>query len=579
MSETETSTFDVQQLRRGLGDLAALSALPVVWTESDPRRIAESLADALLHMLHLELVYILVRDRAYEIPVEVAHTARGPAPTAQAEEIGRALGPWLNTNDLSRTPRSIANPLGNGMTRIICPPFGIEARGGVLVACSPRADFPSEVDRLLLGVAANQVAILLDRRRAEDSRRESIAVGIADCDVRGRFLSVNQKLCEIVGYTREELFQKTWQEITHPDDLAASLEQFLPLLRGEQPGYSLEKRLVRKDGSLVWIDQAVSLRRDAAGAPASVIAILQDISERKRLEEELNRANARLEELALRRANIGIWENEMPDGDYRHGRAYYVNIWEQFGYETPPDSAFAHETGLAGIHPEDRALVEEAIRSYLAGETSEYEVECRGRHKDGSYRWTLARGVAVRDAGGKPIRFVGSSVDITDRKRAEEALRESEERFRGTFENAAVGIAHTHPEGRFLRVNEKFCAIVGYPREELLEKTWHDITHPDDLAASFGVSAVALAGASRPACRWRNVTSARTARSSGGAGHLAPAGRGGRLPVISSRLSRIFRSASGWRRRCGRARSGSGRSWTMPPTRSSCSTTGMSSWT
>ena len=64
MSETEASTFDVQQLRRGLRDLAALSALPVVWTESDPRRIAESLADALVHMLHLAIVYILVRDRA-----------------------------------------------------------------------------------------------------------------------------------------------------------------------------------------------------------------------------------------------------------------------------------------------------------------------------------------------------------------------------------------------------------------------------------------------------------------------------------------------------------------------------------
>ncbi len=494
MSETEARTFDVQKLRRGLGDLAALSALPVVWTESDPRRIAESLADALLHMLQLELVYILVRDRAYENPVEVAHTARGPAPPAQAEEIGRALGPWLNTNDLSRTPRSIASPLGNGTTRIICPPFGIEARGGVLVACSPRADFPTEVDRLLLGVAANQAAILLDRRRAEDARRESIAVGIAHFDFQGRFLRVNQKLCEIVGYTREELFQKTWQEITHPDDLAASLEQFLPLVRGEQPGYSLEKRLVRKDGSLVWIDLAVSLQRDPAGMPTQVFAFLQDISERKRLEEELNRANARVE-LALRGANIGIWENDMPDGDYRHGRVSYVNIWEQLGYGRPPDSATPYEA-LAPIHAEDRALVEEAIRRYLAGETSEYDVEFRGRHKDGSYRWTLARGVAVRDAGGKPIRFVGSSVDITDRKRAEEALRESEERFRGTFENAAVGIAHTHPEGRFLRVNEKFCAIVGYPREELLEKTWRDITHPDDLAASRDVSAAALRGES-----------------------------------------------------------------------------------
>src|SRR4051794_8224372 len=129
MSETDGRTSDVRQLRRGLRDLAALTALPAVWTGSDPRRIAESLAGALFHMLRLELVYILVRDRAYENPVEVAHTARGPAPTTQAEEVGRALDPWLDTGDLSSTPSTIANPLGSGMTRVLCPPIGIEARG------------------------------------------------------------------------------------------------------------------------------------------------------------------------------------------------------------------------------------------------------------------------------------------------------------------------------------------------------------------------------------------------------------------------------------------------------------------
>src|SRR4051812_9117851 len=395
MSETEASTIDVQKLRRGLGDLAALSALPVIWTESDPGRIAESLADALLHMLHLELVYILVRDRAYECPVEVAHTARGPAPTAQAEEIGRALNPWLNTHDLSSIPSSIANPLGTGMTRIICPPFGIEARGGVLVACSPRADFPTDVDRLLLGVAANQVAILLDRRRAEDALRESeerfrgtfenAGVGIADCDVHGRFLRVNQKLCETVGYTREELLQKTWQNITHPDDLAASLERFLPLLRGEQPGYSLEKRLVRKDGSLVWIDQAVSLRRDAAGNPASVIAILQDISERKRLEEELSQANTRLE-LAVRGSNINIYEVNMQDGVLENGRWKAISVGDQnSGFdrsELPTDFA----SFMARVHPDDRERVVRAMRAYLSGQSREYEAEYGGWRKDGSYR-------------------------------------------------------------------------------------------------------------------------------------------------------------------------------------------------
>jgi PAS domain S-box-containing protein len=185
----------------------------------------------------------------------------------------------------------------------------------------------------------------------------------------------------------------------------------------------------------------------------------------------------------------------MPDGDYRHGRRYYVNIWEQLGYERP-DFSPDHETGMDSVHPDDRALVEEAARRYLAGETSKYELESRVRHKDGSYRWMLARGVAVRDAGGKPVRFVGSGIDITDRKRAEEALRQSEERFRGTFENAAVGIGHVGVGGRFLRVNEKFCTIVGYPREELLQRTIRDITHPDDLAASLKKSAALLRGES-----------------------------------------------------------------------------------
>ena len=233
---------------------------------------------------------------------------------------------------------------------------------------------------------------------------------------------------------------------------------------------------------------------------------------------------------------------------------------------------------MARVHPEDRERVGRAIRAYLSGETREYEVEYRVRHKDGSYRWRLARGVAVRDAEGRPIRFMGSSVDITDLKRAEEALRESEERFRGTFENAAVGIAHTHPEGRFLRVNEKFCAIVGYPREELLEKTWHDITHPDDLAASIDVSAAALRGES-PGLPLEKRYLRKDGSLVWGELVISLQRDAAGIPVISSRLSRIFRSASGWRRRCARASSGSGRSWTMPPTRSSCSTTGMSSWT
>ncbi len=137
---------------------------------------------------------------------------------------------------------------------------------------------------------------IAERERAEEALRENegrfrgtfenAAVGIAHKAADGRFLRVNEKYCEIVGYSRDELLERTFCDITHPDDLAAELERYTALMRGELPSYTLEKRYLRKDGSLIWIDLSMSLQRDAAGQPAYAIAIFQDISHRRRLEEE-----------------------------------------------------------------------------------------------------------------------------------------------------------------------------------------------------------------------------------------------------------------------------------------------------
>src|SRR5262249_2092925 len=112
-----------------------------------------------------------------------------------------------------------------------------------------------------------------------------------------------------------------------------------------------------------------------------------------------------------------------------------------------------------------------------------YDVEYRVRRSDGVYRWFKTRGTPIRDSAGRIITWFGTCTDISDLRQTEAALRESEERFRGTFENAAAGITHNDPAGRFLRVNGTYCAIVGYSREELLQKTFRDIIHPDDLEA------------------------------------------------------------------------------------------------
>jgi PAS domain S-box-containing protein len=146
---------------------------------------------------------------------------------------------------------------------------------------------------------ADQASYDEERKRSEAALRESeerfrgtfenAGVGIGHFDFEGRWLRVNQRQCDILGYTREEIVRLSIQDLTYPDD-RASIERFHQLTRGEVPGYSLEKRYIRKDGTPVWTHITTSLQRDAAGTPAYVIAVVQDISERKRLEHELRQA-------------------------------------------------------------------------------------------------------------------------------------------------------------------------------------------------------------------------------------------------------------------------------------------------
>jgi PAS domain S-box-containing protein len=155
-----------------------------------------------------------------------------------------------------------------------------------------------------------------ERRRIEEILRESeerfratfehAAIGAAQVDIDGRWLRVNRRLCEIVGYEREELLQRTFQDITHPDDLEGDLAQMRLLLEGELQTYTMEKRYLRKGGPEVWVNLTVSLVRDVSGEPAYFIAVVEDISERKKAEEErdlllVREQLARAEAVAARR--------------------------------------------------------------------------------------------------------------------------------------------------------------------------------------------------------------------------------------------------------------------------------------
>ena len=153
----------------------------------------------------------------------------------------------------------------------------------------------------LLRRSVREIAAGSDRLAASEAlfrhTFEQAAVGIAHVGPDGKWLRVNERLAEALGYGREELLARTFQEITHPDDLDVDVAHVQALLRGEAERYAMDKRYVRRDGSLVWVRLSVSLVRDAAGAPDYFIAVAEDIDARKRAEAEAGRLGAMLERI------------------------------------------------------------------------------------------------------------------------------------------------------------------------------------------------------------------------------------------------------------------------------------------
>ena len=277
-----------------------------------------------------------------------------------------------------------------------------------------------------------------------------------------------------------------------PEDRERVMSAVLACIRGDTPEFEAEYRIRHKDGSVHWNLGRGIVTRDATGTPLRFLGTSVDITDLKAAEEESRRHRERLE-LAVLGSRACTWDFELGDGTIANSRATYTNVWESLGYDMPEDNLLAG--GLAAlIHPEDQQRFVTTVQSFLDGAGSQWDDEYRVRHKDGSDRWYLARGVVARDATGRPTRFTGTSVDITDRKRMESALRESEERFRGTFENAAVGMILTDTKGRVIEYNDRTCAFLGYSRDELIGRSFTEFMVPDEIQVDLERQRMLLRG-------------------------------------------------------------------------------------
>lgn len=182
---------------------------------------------------------------------------------------------------------------------------------------------------------------------------------------------------------------------------------------------------------------------------------------------------------ALAGSQLGFWDWNLVTSEVQRNA-----IWaEMLGYSFD-EIRFTTQQWTDFVHPEDRERAWASIYAVLEGRAAEHEMTYRMKTKQGHYKWIRDRArVVQRDATGKPLRMSGTHSDVDHLKKTEEALQDSERRFRGIFENAGVGIAEVALDGSFLLINDKFCRITGYSREELLtlKKNFQAITFPEDL--------------------------------------------------------------------------------------------------
>jgi PAS domain S-box-containing protein len=273
---------------------------------------------------------------------------------------------------------------------------------------------------------------LTERRQVEEDLRKSeehfriifggAGVGNVECDaVTGRFLLVNQKMCEITGYSVEELLTLNFNDITYPADRVQSFALYQRFVNQEIPHYSVEKRYVRKDGSLVWVQASSTLLCDTAGNPWRTVAVIQNIDERKRAEAALRESEYNLA-TAQRIAHIGSWIAEVSETGELTSLAWSEEAFRIFGYE-PQSLTITHEEFFRRVHPDDRASIERAMEAALK-ENVPYALEHRIILADGGVRILYEQAEVIRDSQtGKALKVVGTVQDITERRRVEEEIR------------------------------------------------------------------------------------------------------------------------------------------------------------
>lgn len=268
-----------------------------------------------------------------------------------------------------------------------------------------------------------------DLKESEEHFRamfEQVAVGISHTTLDKKFIRVNQKFCEIIGYTLEEIYTKTFIEITHEDDLQKNFDYLKKLAKGEISTFTMEKRYIKKDSSIVWTNLTVSLVNEHSDKQAYFIEIIEDISERKKIEEELIESEKRLRNV-LEYSQNASYRRKIVNGKYD----YISPVIERITGYTQDEMILMGVDGvlMEKIHPEDIPMVIKHLEEEASSiSDTRMAIQYRFLCKNGKYRWFYDRFSTVRDGIIQPVYSYGVIEDITERKEMEEELRKAKEK-------------------------------------------------------------------------------------------------------------------------------------------------------